>query len=66
MIPMTEELGWTRAEYTIPRTIGQVIMAITGFIIGGYVDKLGARRFMFIGVSILAIALFLLGTIQTL
>jgi MFS transporter, OFA family, oxalate/formate antiporter len=63
---MTEELGWTRAEYTIPRTIGQVIMALTGFIIGGYVDKMGARRFMFIGVTILAIALFLLGMIQTL
>ncbi len=66
MIPMTEELGWTRTEYTLPRTIGQVIMAITGFIIGGYIDKVGARRFMFIGVSILAVALFLLAYIETL
>jgi sugar phosphate permease len=66
MIPMTEELGWTRAQYTIPRTIGQVIMAITGFIIGGYVDRLGAKRFMFVGISVLAVALFLLSKITTL
>ena len=66
MIPMTEELGWTRTEYTIPRTLGQVILAITGFVIGGYVDKVGPKRFMFIGVSILAVALFLLSFTQNL
>ena len=64
MIPMTEELGWTRAEYTIPRTLGQVMMAFTGFVVGGYVDRHGAKRFMLAGVFILAIALYLLGLIE--
>lgn len=59
MIPMTTELEWTRAEFTLPRTIGQVVMAFTGFFIGGLVDRKGARSFMLGGVVILTIALFL-------
>lgn len=44
MIPMTTELGWTRAEFTLPRTIGQVVMAFTGFFIGSLVDRKGCAR----------------------
>lgn len=66
MIPMTEELGWTRAEFTLPRTIGQVVMAMTGFFIGSHVDRLGARNFMFAGATILAIALYSLSFIAVL
>ena len=58
MIPMTESLGWTRTEFTLPRSIGQFVMALTGFLIGGYVDRFGARRFMLAGTMILAMALF--------
>ena len=66
MIPMTTELGWTRAEFTLPRTIGQVVMAFTGFFIGSLVDRKGARGFMLGGVVILAAALFLLSKVNTL
>jgi len=66
MIPMTAELGWTRAEFTLPRTIGQVVMAFTGFIIGSLVDRKGARGFMLGGTVILTIALFLLSMITEL
>lgn len=66
MIPMTEELGWTRAEFTIPRTLGQVVMAVTGFVIGARVDRYGARIFMLIGTGVLATALFLLSLTTTL
>ncbi len=66
MIPMTEELGWTRAEYTIPRTIGQMMMAFTGFLIGSHVDRFGARRFMLAGVVLLSIALYLTGFVSRL
>ncbi len=64
MTPMTDEMGWTRAEYTLPRTLGQMVMAFTGFFIGSYVDKFGARRFMFAGVVILSVALYFLGSIN--
>ncbi len=66
LTPMTDELGWTRAQYTLPRTIGQIVMAFSGFFIGTYVDRLGARRFMMAGVFVLATALYLLSLITTL
>jgi len=64
--PMTEDLGWTRSGYTIARTLGQLVMAVTGFLIGAQVDKHGARRFMMAGVAVLSSALLLLGSVQTL
>lgn len=64
MIPMTEEMGWSRAQFTLPRTLGQMVMALTGFVIGSYVDKFGARRFMLAGVLILTVALYLLALIN--
>lgn len=63
MIPMTDELGWTRAEFTIPRTLGQIVMAITGFLIGSLVDRHGARVFMLCGTVVLSFALFMLSTV---
>ena len=66
MTPMIDEFGWTRAEYTIPRSLGQVVMAYTGFFIGAYVDKYGGKRFMFIGICLLSVALFALSQITQL
>tara|TARA_B110000977_G_scaffold84623_1_gene112984 strand:+ start:4547 stop:5848 length:1302 start_codon:yes stop_codon:yes gene_type:complete len=66
MIPMTEELGWSRAEFTLPRTVGQVIMALTGFLIGSHVDRKGAKSFMLIGAVVLAVALYCTSKITTL
>jgi sugar phosphate permease len=57
MTPMIEALGWSRAEFTLSRSISQVVMAITGFIMGGYVDRLGGRPLMLTGTVILATAL---------
>jgi MFS family permease len=66
MIPMTESLGWTRTEFTLPRSLGQVMMALTGFFIGSYVDRLGAKRFMLAGTLILGLALGLISHVQSL
>jgi len=64
--PMTDELGWTRSEFTLSRTLGQFVMAFTGFFIGAYVDRRGGRRLMVIGVSVLGVALFASSYVQTL
>lgn len=64
--PMTTDLGWTRSEFTLSRTIGQFVMAFTGLFIGAYVDRQGGRRLMVIGVTVLAAALFLTSWVQTL
>ena len=66
LTPMTQELGWTYAEFTIPRSLGGFVMALTGFFIGTWVDRLGGRRFMIGGVLTSAIALWLLGATTTL
>lgn len=63
-IPMTEDLGWNRAQFTLSRSLGQVIMAITGFLIGSHIDKLGPKRFMLTGCLMLSLSLFMTGFIQ--
>jgi hypothetical protein len=46
MLPMLDEFGWTRAEFTLSRSIGQVVMGLAGFFIGVQVDRRGARPLM--------------------
>ncbi len=57
MVPMIEDLGWTRAEFTISRSISQIVMGVAGFFIGAYVDRIGARPLMMIGTVVLAVSL---------
>lgn len=66
LIPMTEEFGWTRAEFSLSRSIGQIVLACTGFIIGSYIDRYGGRRFIVAGAIILAASTYSLGNISTL
>jgi OFA family oxalate/formate antiporter-like MFS transporter len=65
MLPMTTDLSWSRAEFILPRSLGQFVMAFTGFYIGSYVDRLGARAFVLAGLIILTAALWGLSMIQT-
>jgi OFA family oxalate/formate antiporter-like MFS transporter len=65
-IPMTDELGWTRTEFTVARTIGQVFFALAGLFIGAYVDREGGRRLMRVGTLVLASALFAHSLVQDL
>ncbi len=65
MLPMTSDLSWTRAEFILPRSLGQFVMAFTGFYIGSHVDRLGARPFMLAGLALLTAALWALSLIQT-
>jgi MFS transporter, OFA family, oxalate/formate antiporter len=65
-IPMTEAFGWTRAEFTSARSIGQIFAAFTGFFIGAGVDRYGGRPFILTGMVILSSSTFSLGYVQTL
>jgi MFS family permease len=56
--PMTEDLGWSRGDFTWPRTIGQFVIALTGLFIGSHVDHRGGRRVMVVGTSVLVGALW--------
>ena len=61
MIPMTEEFGWTRAEFSASRSIGQLVLAGTGFLIGSHIDRHGGRPFILVGGVILSVSCFALG-----
>ena len=64
--PMTTDLDWSRSEFTISRTLAQVVMAFTGFFIGAHVDRHGGRRLMLIGIAILATSLYAMSWINEL
>tara|TARA_Y100000590_G_scaffold450326_1_gene589790 strand:+ start:939 stop:2264 length:1326 start_codon:yes stop_codon:yes gene_type:complete len=64
--PMTEELDWSRSEFVIARTIGMALFAITGIVIGAYVDRHGGKGLMRTGAVIVAISMFLQSFVQEL
>lgn len=66
LVPMTEEFGWTRAEFTSSRSVGQMVAAFTGFAIGAGIDRYGGRPFILVGTVILSVSVFSLGRIETL
>jgi MFS family permease len=57
LVPMSEDLGWTRTEFILATTVGQFVIAFTAFFIGGLIDRRGARPLMLTGTVIAAIAL---------
>ncbi len=65
MTPMCDALGWTRSEFTWPRTLGQLVMALVGFLIGARVDRHGARRFMLAGTTIVVTAALLCSEVRS-
>lgn len=56
--PMTLELGWSRSEFFLAETLGQLVFAVAGFFVGTYVDRFGARPLMLIGAVIASASLF--------
>ena len=66
MAPMADDLGWSRAEFSAARSLAQVVMALTGFVIGGTIDRIGGRRLMLIGTVVLSVSLALHSRLDTL
>ncbi len=64
--PMTEDLGWQRAEFFYPQTLGNFVFAFFGFFIGVYVDRYGALPLMVIGVTVVVASLFLVAEVTEL
>ncbi len=64
--PMTEDLGWTRTEYTYSQTISQIVMAGVAFWLGTRVDRYGGRRFVIAGGILIGITLMATAEVQEL
>ena len=66
MVPMLDELGWSRADFTLTRSIGQLVMAGVGMYVGTRVDRFGARPIMLVGATVLTISLALHALVDSL
>ncbi|GMU41705.1 MAG: hypothetical protein AMXMBFR23_25710 [Chloroflexota bacterium] len=66
LVPMTEDLGWDRSEFTIAVSLATAVSAVIGFFVGGYVDRFGARPLMLIGSVFLAGSIAAISMVETL
>ncbi len=59
LVPMTEDLDWTRTEFTTAQTVGRFIMAFFGIFVGSMIDRGYSRGLMIAGVTLLGAGLFM-------
>ena len=57
LLAFIEEFGWTRAESSLAYSVGQVVAGVTSPMVGGMVDRLGSRRMVLLGGSLLTVGL---------
>ena len=62
--PMTEDLGWSRGEFSAVQTVSTFIMGTVGFVIGGTIDRRGPRRLMLVGTVICAVSLAMTSQVE--
>ena len=64
---MVRDFGWTRAEVTSGNAISKLVVGpLFGFLAGSFVDRVGPRRLMIVGILLAGTALVGLGSISTL
>ena len=63
---MTDDLGWTAAEYTLGGSGAVAVGGFVGFVIGPYIDRYGARPLMLMGACVYAVAFLGMSRIETL
>jgi MFS family permease len=51
------EFGWTRAESSLAYSVGQLVGGLSSPLVGGMVDRLGARRMILLGGALLTLGL---------
>ena len=59
LVPMSDDLDWSRTEFITAFTLAQFVMAATGALIGGVIDRHGGRRLMFGGIVLTVFGLLL-------
>lgn len=64
--PIYQEMGWSRAETSIAFSLRSVEGGIVQPIIGFFVDRIGARKCIFIGIILMGVALVLVSRLSSL
>jgi len=62
--PIINEMGWSRAETSLAFSLRSVESGITAPIIGFFIDRLGARRCIFIGIVIIGASFLLMSRVS--
>ena len=57
MQPMSEELGWSRTEFTIGLSVAAIISTIASPFFGVLIDRLGTRRLALPGIMLTSVAI---------
>ena len=57
LVPMSDDLGWSRTEFILAITAGQFVMAGVSLYIGDLLDRRGPRPLMLVGTAVAAVAL---------
>lgn len=60
MLPVTEEFGWTRAQFSLAQTVVAIIAGISGPFVGRFVDRFGPRAVAAISIVACAIGFALI------
>ncbi|MBI4310952.1 MAG: MFS transporter [Chloroflexi bacterium] len=64
--PMTTEFGWSKTVFTGASTLGTICGAGVSLVVGRYLDRLGGRWFLTVGLLLLGGTFVLMAFIQTL
>ena len=62
---LEQEFGWSRTQLSIAFSVGQLEASVMGPIIGMLVDRIGSRKVVFIGISIIGVGFVLLSLVST-
>ncbi len=66
LTPMTDEMGWSKASFSAPMTIGTIIGGFAGILVGPAIDKYGARWIMTVAAVVLGGTFFMMSFVQEL
>ena len=58
LVAFIEEFRWSRGETSIAYSVSQLVAGASSPLVGGLVDRLGPRRLLFLGGSLLLLGLF--------
>lgn len=63
--PVTEDLGWTRAQYSFANPIMSTMVAAAGPLVGWFADRRGPRPILVAGALMMSGALYAAGAMQS-
>src|SRR4051794_31633425 len=57
LLAFIDDFGWTRAESSLAYSVGQLVGGFSSPLVGGMVDRFGARRMILLGGALLTLGL---------